>query len=92
MELEDIHENLVIKRHNFIEFGLVWFVLTSTLVVSNQGLMMELEDVYKNLVIKPHNSIELRLLWLILTSIFVLDRNQGKKLKEESTCKYKRVS
>lgn len=44
----------VIKRPNSIEFGLVWLVLTSTLVLdSNQCLMMELEDGHRNSIIKP---------------------------------------
>ena len=47
MELEDVHKNSEIKRHNSIEFGLVWFILISTFVLDGyQGLMMmELEDV-----------------------------------------------
>ncbi|GBP56862.1 hypothetical protein EVAR_41610_1 [Eumeta japonica] len=49
MELEGGHRNSVIKRRNPIEFGLVRFVLTSTLILyGNQGLMMELEDGHRN--------------------------------------------
>ncbi|GBP21331.1 hypothetical protein EVAR_11929_1 [Eumeta japonica] len=44
MELEGGHRNSVIKQRNSIEFGLIGFVLKSTLILyGNQGLMMELE-------------------------------------------------
>ncbi|GBP52141.1 hypothetical protein EVAR_21272_1 [Eumeta japonica] len=72
MELEGGHRNSVIKRRNPIEFGLVRFVLTSTLILyGNQGLMMEpegghrnsrdmmeLEGGHRNSVIKRRNPIE----------------------------------
>ncbi|GBP41905.1 hypothetical protein EVAR_31668_1 [Eumeta japonica] len=53
------HKNSVIKRRNPIEFGLVSFVLMSTLILyGNQGLMMELEGGHRNHVIKRRNPIE----------------------------------
>ncbi|GBP82938.1 hypothetical protein EVAR_99729_1 [Eumeta japonica] len=49
MELEGSHRNSVIKRCNPIEFRLVRFVLTSTLILyGNQSLMMELEGGHRN--------------------------------------------
>ena len=74
MQLVDVHKNSVTKRYHSIEFGLVWFVLTSTLMVDgNQSLMMELQDVDKNSVIKRHNSIKFVLVRFILI-ISILDR------------------
>ncbi|GBP43807.1 hypothetical protein EVAR_82238_1 [Eumeta japonica] len=59
MELEDGHRNSVIKRRNPIEFGLVRFALTSTLILyGNQRLMMELEGGHRNSVIKRRNPID----------------------------------
>lgn len=60
MQLEYGHVISVIKWHNFIEFGLVWFVLTSTSVLdSHQGLMIKLENGHKYSVIKRPNSSSL---------------------------------
>ncbi|GBP66116.1 hypothetical protein EVAR_51285_1 [Eumeta japonica] len=59
MELEGGHRNSVIKRRNPIEFGLVRFLLTSTLILyGNQRLMMEPEGGHRNSVIKRRNPIE----------------------------------
>ncbi|GBP38755.1 hypothetical protein EVAR_22404_1 [Eumeta japonica] len=67
MELEGGHRNSVIKRRNPIEFGLVCFVLTSTLILyGNQRLMMELEGGHRNSVIKRRNPIEFGLVEVIL--------------------------
>ncbi|GBP84419.1 hypothetical protein EVAR_47806_1 [Eumeta japonica] len=64
MELEGGHRNSVIKRRNPIEFGLVSFVLTSTLILyGNQRLMMELEGGHRNSVIKRRNPIEFGLVF-----------------------------
>lgn len=53
MEPESGYGNYVIKRRNFIEFGLVWLVLLRTIVIDDELLtMMKLEDGQGNSEIK----------------------------------------
>ncbi|GBP85202.1 hypothetical protein EVAR_47638_1 [Eumeta japonica] len=97
MELEGGHKNSVIKRCNPIKFGLVSFVLTSTLILygnqglmmalegghRNSGLMMELGGGHRNSIIKQRNPIEFRPFSFVLTSTLILYGNHGLMMELE---------